>query len=59
MILSFFLALQVPARCLSSDITKSEENEVYASLSLRTPTIKLLYLTPEKVRFICPSDDLS
>ena len=42
---------QIPAKHLSSDLTQTEENEVYASLSLRDPVTKLLYVTPEKVQF--------
>ena len=42
-------SMQIPARHFSSDISASEEDNVYALLSLRTPTVKLLYVTPEKV----------
>ena len=46
--------MQIPARALSSDISVSEEWNVYASLSLKEPTIKLLYVTPEKVGLSFP-----
>ena len=41
--------LQIPANHLSSDISLSEEQRIYASLCLREPTTRLLYVTPEKV----------
>ena len=46
----FLFVFKIPAGHLSSDLTLSEENEVYTSLSRKEPVTKLLYVTPEKVR---------
>ena len=42
--------LQIAACHLSGDISQSEELTVYTELSRREPGMKLLYVTPEKVR---------
>ena len=48
-LLSDLALFQIPAKHLSSDLSLDEEREVYASLCLREPVTKLLYVTPEKV----------
>lgn len=40
-------SLDIPAACLSGDISKNQVDNVYADLSKREPGIKLLYVTPE------------
>lgn len=44
-----FLLIQIPAAHLSSDITPSAEQLVYLDLNKAKPSIKLLYVTPEKL----------
>lgn len=41
--------LQIPASCLSSDLSATEQEKVFRQLTLMEPTIKLLYVTPEKI----------
>ncbi|XP_066923444.1 recQ-like DNA helicase blm-1 isoform X1 [Clytia hemisphaerica] len=42
-------SLKIGAAHLSSDLTAKEEQKVYFDLNLKKPTIKLLYVTPEKL----------
>ncbi|XP_065671486.1 recQ-like DNA helicase BLM isoform X7 [Hydra vulgaris] len=42
-------SLKISAAYLSSDVTKDEEQQVYIDLASREPSIKLLYVTPEKL----------
>lgn len=44
------VALGIKARVLNSDQTKSQKDEVYLDLRLMTPTITMLFVTPELVR---------
>lgn len=41
---------QIPATSLSGDKSDSEAGRIYMQLSRKDPIIKLLYVTPEKVR---------
>ncbi|KAJ8960370.1 hypothetical protein NQ317_013980, partial [Molorchus minor] len=43
-------ALDIPTAHLCSDISLTESNQILSKLHMREPTIKLLYLTPEKIR---------
>ncbi|XP_052127126.1 recQ-like DNA helicase Blm [Frankliniella occidentalis] len=40
-------SLDIPSACLSGDISRQQVDYVYFDLSLREPSIKLLYVTPE------------
>ncbi|XP_052121683.1 recQ-like DNA helicase Blm isoform X1 [Frankliniella occidentalis] len=40
-------SLDIPSACLSGDIGRQQIDNVYLDLSLREPSIKLLYVTPE------------
>lgn len=42
-------ALDIPSAHMCSDVKKSEVDVILSKLHLREPTIKLLYLTPEKI----------
>ncbi|XP_065639917.1 recQ-like DNA helicase BLM isoform X2 [Hydra vulgaris] len=42
-------SLKISAAYLSSDVTKDEEQQVYIDLAKREPSLKLLYVTPEKL----------
>ncbi|XP_052240276.1 recQ-like DNA helicase BLM isoform X1 [Dreissena polymorpha] len=42
-------SLNVPAGHLSGDVTPAEEAVLYEKLDMRTPEIRLLYVTPEKL----------
>ncbi|XP_052240275.1 recQ-like DNA helicase BLM isoform X2 [Dreissena polymorpha] len=42
-------SLNVPAGHLSSDVTLAEADMLYRKLAMRTPEIRLLYVTPEKL----------
>ncbi|OWR50377.1 ATP-dependent DNA helicase hus2, partial [Danaus plexippus plexippus] len=44
------LALDIPAAHLGSDVTEAKSNYVYDDLNQQEPTIKLLYVTPEKIQ---------
>lgn len=44
--------LQIRAEHLSGDITASQATKIYTALHLRDTNIKLVYITPEKVRFL-------
>lgn len=41
---------QIPATSLSGDKSDSEAGRIYMQLSRKEPIVKLLYVTPEKVR---------
>lgn len=41
---------QIPATSLSGDLRDSEAGRIYMQLSRKEPIVKLLYVTPEKVR---------
>ena len=50
---STFLSLfQIPAAHLSGEIDVTEASHVYSQLYMREPGIRLLYVTPEKARFV-------
>ncbi|GBM52734.1 Bloom syndrome [Araneus ventricosus] len=42
-------SLDIPACCLTGDTDASTSNYIYQQLASREPSIKLLYLTPEKI----------
>ncbi|KAM3965429.1 recQ-like DNA helicase Blm [Aphomia sociella] len=44
------LSLDIPAAHLSGDVSAAAADEVYHKLSMREPLLKLLYVTPEKIR---------
>ena len=43
---------QIPAAHLSGEIDVTEASHVYSQLYMREPGIRLLYVTPEKARFV-------
>lgn len=45
-----YLSFQIPATSLSGEKSESEASRIYMQLSRKDPIIKLLYVTPEKVR---------
>jgi bloom syndrome protein len=42
-------ALDIPSAHLCSDVKKAEVDSIFQKLHMREPTLKLLYLTPEKI----------
>ncbi|CAL1288298.1 unnamed protein product [Larinioides sclopetarius] len=46
-------SLDIPACCLTGDTDASTSNYIYQQLASREPSIKLLYLTPEKDQCQC------
>lgn len=49
-IMCAYCVFQIPATSLSGDKSDSEASRIYMQLSRKDPIIKLLYVTPEKVR---------
>ena len=47
-----YLWFQITAAHLSSDVSLSEADIIYQKLCFKTPGIRLLYVTPEKVKKI-------
>ncbi|PAV71882.1 hypothetical protein WR25_06990 [Diploscapter pachys] len=43
---------QIPCESLTSELGVKAQDEIYKRLSLKPPEIKLLYVTPEKVKFL-------
>ncbi len=50
LVMLYGLTFQIPATSLSGDKSDSEAGRIYMQLSKKDPIIKLLYVTPEKVR---------
>lgn len=40
----------IPARVMDSDTTEEENSKIYFDLSKNRPTLKMIFVTPEKVR---------
>ena len=47
--LALLLCVQIPAYSLSGEVTPAQADQIYVKMSYRSPDVKLLFVTPEKV----------